>query len=257
MVFFVFVEHNRGEGFDSRTYYKNTAICKYNNNLLALFKSLQMKKLALLLLLFYVSVASAQRVVIKHQHYTTTFDEQLYYPVLVTWTLTASDICAKGTPKWIDRDSEKFAPDPVLPTYTNLKKYYAGNPGKWQQGHNCDADDNSCNAQEMKESFYYSNMTPQAPDLNEHRWAQLEKYTRTIAETTTVHVWCGAYGVQTTMGIVTVPKYCWKVLKYDDTEEIYVMPNDSSVMDHPFSYYKDITTIKKLRKATGLKLTGL
>lgn len=216
-----------------------------------------MKKLIFLLCLTYACIARAQQVTIPHLHYTTTFDEKLHYPVLVTWTLKASDVCPKGSAHWVDRSKYPFVADPKLPAFTNLRAYYKDNPGKWQQGHNCDADDNSCNPSEMAESFYYSNMTPQAPDLNEHRWAELEAYTRKLAATTTVQVWCGSYGQQTMMGPVSVPKYCWKILKYGNTEEVYLMPNDASVMQHPYTYYKTVATVADIRKATGLPLTGL
>ena len=215
-----------------------------------------MKKLFVVLFFFTAGFTYAQRVTLTRIHYTAIFDEKLGYPVLVTWTLKSSDICPKTSPKYVKR-LPTFSPDPTIPTFTNFKQYYQGNTGGWQQGHNCDADDNSCNPQEMKESFYYSNVTPQNGKLNEHRWEQLEKHTRDLAATTTVQIWCGSYGNQGTLGTITIPKYCWKILKYNNTEEVYIMPNDDSVMLHPYTYYSQNVSVATIRQATGLPLPGL
>lgn len=64
-----------------------------------------MKKLTIIFMLCAVASYAQQTVTIQHKHYTTTFSEVLLYPVLVTWTLIASDVHAKGTPHYIDRNA--------------------------------------------------------------------------------------------------------------------------------------------------------
>jgi len=222
-----------------------------------------MKKL-LLALLFLASSASSQTVIkIKHQRYTTAYNTQLNYPILVTWKITAANVCRKGTAGYVSRDSSRFVPDPRIPGLTNLQQYYDKdnpfNPHKWQRGHNCPANDNSCSKVQMDECHYFSNMTPQNASLNEHRWALLEAYASKLAKRTTVRVWCGSYGEIEKMGAVSVPKYCWKILKYGTSEEVYIFPNVDTVMRHPYGYYKQPTAagVARIRDSTGLLLRNL
>jgi DNA/RNA endonuclease G (NUC1) len=214
--------------------------------------------------LFAGTLCSAQVIVkVKHKRYTAAYNTQLMYPVLVTWTITAANVCKKGTAGYVNRDSSTFEPDPIIPQQTDLKKYYKSatlNPHKYQQGHNCPANDNTCNKKQMDECHYYSNMTPQNGNLNEHRWAFLEKHASDLAVAhNTVQVWCGAYGETEKMGPVSVPQYCWKIIKYGATEEVYIFPNTDTVMRHPWQYYKqpNVAGATTIRQKTGLILAGL
>jgi DNA/RNA endonuclease G (NUC1) len=222
-----------------------------------------MKKL-LIILVLYTSLAEAQVVTVKHARYTAAFSQTLLYPILVKWTITVNDVCKKGTYRYVSRDSSKFIPDPQIPLYTNLQKYYDSknsfNPHKWQRGHNCPANDNSCNKLQMDECHYFSNMTPQNEKLNQHRWALLEAYASKLASKYDVKVWCGSYGEIEKMGPISVPMYCWKIIKYNNKEEVYIFPNVDTVMRHKFDYYKSNVTaegVAKIRKNTGLILKGL
>lgn len=219
----------------------------------------------ILIFLLAGTICSAQVIVkVKHERYTAAYNTQLMYPILVTWTITDANVCKRGTATFIDRKKSKFAPDPLIPQFTDLKNYYdkdhGNNPHKWQQGHNCPANDNTCNKKQMDECHYYSNMTPQDGDLNEHRWALLEKHASDLAVAhNTVKVWCGSYGETEKMGPVSVPQYCWKIIKYGTTEEVYIFPNTDTVMRHPWQYYKqpNVAGAATIRQKTGLILAGL
>lgn len=215
-----------------------------------------MKKI-LLLILIYTSVAHAQdTITIHHQRYTTTFDTVLHYPVLVHWVVKASDLCDKSNAKRVERKSASFKPDPLLKKATNLQKYYTKNKGGYQRGHNINAADNSCNIQQMKESFYFSNMTPQTKELNEQVWGDLEDETRHLAKLYgQVEVWCGSYAYKEKMGAVTVPMFCWKILRYNGQKVAYIFPNHHDVNIHPFSFYK--TSIESIRSASNLRLSDI
>ena len=120
--------------------------------------------------------------------------------------------CSERIPR-----QKKFTPDPKHTDITNLAKDYR-NSG-YDRGHNMNADDNKCDADGMKECFYYSNMTPQPHSFNAGRWEDLEKLERTDATSLgKVIVTIGSVGKQETIGPdkVVVPKYMWKVLYFPD-----------------------------------------
>lgn len=212
-----------------------------------------MKKL-LILLCFISGLVNAQdTITIHHQRYTTTFDTILKYPVLVHWVVKASDLCEKGNPRRVERKGVPFKPDPQLNKHTNLQKYYTKNKGHYQRGHNMNAADNSCNIQQMKESFYFSNMTPQTKELNEDVWGDLEDETRRLAKLYgQVEVWCGSYAYKEKMGAVTVPMFCWKILKYNGQTVAYIFPNHHDVSTHPYTYYK--ASLESVKSAAKLQL---
>jgi len=211
-----------------------------------------MKKL-LLALLFYPVFAQAQDTIsLVHQRYTTTFDTVLLYPVKVHWIDSASNICNTSSSYHVKRTND-FKADPLLKKYTNLKRDYKLGSDRYDRGHNMDAADNSCNITQMHECFYFSNMTPQTKHLNEQTWEKLEEHTRKLAlQYGKVEVWCGSYGAIEKIGRVTVPAYCWKIIRYNSFVEAYLFPNIATVNKHPYTHYQ--TTINNIRESTNLQL---
>jgi DNA/RNA endonuclease G (NUC1) len=229
----------------------------FNNILLTLNKPYRMKKIILLIFLLPFFSKAQDTITIRHQRYTTTFNERLHYPVLVHWIVKSSDLCGTHDPRRVNREHASFTRDPSLPDYTNLQHYYSNNTGGYQRGHNMDAADNSCDLQQMKECFYFSNMTPQTSELNEDTWGDLEDYTRHMArQYGKVEVWCGSYGNSgILMGAVTVPAFCWKIIRYNGQAEAYIFPNTHSVNNFIFQNYKK--TVAVIRTASHLPLNGL
>jgi endonuclease G len=91
--------------------------------------------------------------------------------------------------------------------------------------------------QTMSESFYLSNMSPQAPGFNRGIWSTLESYVRTWAdENEEIYVVTGPVltGTYSTIGPdqVSVPEYFYKAildLKEPDVKGIgFILPNESS-----------------------------
>ncbi|MBE9584605.1 DNA/RNA non-specific endonuclease [Mucilaginibacter sp. JRF] len=210
--------------------------------------------LAVTCMLYSLCILAQDTVTVHHIRYSTTFDKTLRYPVLVHWIVTPSDICSPGEPRRIERKSASFRSDPQLRQYTLLQRYY--DKSGYQRGHNMNAADNSCDLQQMKESFYFSNMTPQTKELNENTWGDLEDDTRKLVEEYgKVEIWCGSYAFKEKMGIVTVPMFCWKIIKYGDITDAYIFPNHHFVNQHPYKFYK--TTVNSIREASKLILTKL
>jgi len=179
-----------------------------------------------------VCIAQTDTVRISHLKYITTFDTVLRYPVKVTWHLDSLDFrCNQHIAR-----SKNFETDPLLSAYTDLKSSYEHSG--YDQGHNMDANDNECSIQGMHESFYYSNMCPQLPELNRGVWKDLEDYTRQLAKKFKVMVICGSFGNLGKIGEVTIPEYCWKILEYEGKEDCYLMPNKKGVNQKHYSVYR-------------------
>src|SRR6185437_11329636 len=205
-----------------------------------------MKKLIIGLCLLSAFAHAQDTVSIVHTRYITAFDTKLRYPLRVHWTVTTQDVCGTHDPRRVARKDSYFKADPQLKVYTDLRKNYLNNPQGYERGHNMDAADNSCDLDQMKECHYFSNITPQTKELNEQVWGDLEDHTRRmVKEHGKVEVWCGSFGVKEMMGPVSVPKFCWKIIRYDGVEEAYIMPNEHSVNQHNYDFYQ--TTVADVR----------
>ena len=206
-----------------------------------------MKYLLSLLLLISFTVSAQDIVTITHKAYKTTYSKSKQYPVKVEWWLTkrmlGCDVKIKRT--------DNFQSDPRLPKETNLQQYYNGSG--YDRGHNFPAADASCDLTSMVESFFFSNMTAQTPQLNRGDWKMVEELTRIEAlQDDSVHVWTGAIGEIKKIGKMSVPKQCWKVIHVKKTNEwfAFLFENDQSNPDG-INYNKvDLSDIEKL---TGLK----
>jgi len=209
-----------------------------------------MKRFLLIFALLISTLSHAQldTIRLKHQNYTTVFDKGLKYPVLVEWWVTAANVsCTNPIPR-----KDNFAPDPLLPEYTNLAKDYI--KSGTDRGHMAPAADNQCLGQQaMNESFYFSNMSPQYGALNRGDWKTLEMTTRKLAvEMDSIRVWTGNVGVAKRIGRVAVPTQCWKVIyiKKTNTWKAYIVQNNTSKAD---GIENNEVTVAAVEKLTGLK----
>jgi endonuclease G len=196
-----------------------------------------------------LSVVNAQDTIrIKHTNYTSVYSTTLHYPIMVEWWETkANVVCAKKLAR-----KDKFAPDPLLPKYTNLGADYIGSG--FDRGHMCPAAINLCQTQSIQdECFYFSNMSAQYGSLNRGDWKTLETLTRqTAAIRDSVHVWCGNIGVLKKIGTTSVPKKCWKVVyvKSTNTWTAYIFNNDTT---KPNGISDNEVKLEIVEKLTNLK----
>ena len=203
-------------------------------------------KRLLLVITFLVSFSAySQTVVLKHKTYTATYDTQKNYPVLVEYWLTkAMLVCDTRIPR-----GNAFKPDPLLPKQTNLQSSYDGSG--YDRGHNMNAEDNRCDKIGMDESFYFSNMTPQVPQLNRGVWKSLETEVReTAAVADSVKVWMGSVGEQKVVGKLSIPIYCWKVIYIKKSGQYFawIFPN-AVPTDKNVKYYEvKVADVEKLSK---------
>jgi endonuclease G len=206
-----------------------------------------MKKCLLLSLILISFVSYSQDTVrIKHTNYITVFSKSLYYPVLVEWFVTKAKV---GCPTPLAR-KDNFKPDPQLVAETNIAANYVGSGT--DRGHNMPAAENLCQGAAVQdECFYYSNMTPQYHSLNAGDWKSLETLERQIAaDKDSVHVWCGSIGVAKKIGIVSVPKQCWKVIYVVKTKEYQAYLFDNTT-NRPSGLHSHLVTVEDITKLTG------
>ena len=202
--------------------------------------------IVLLSLLFLSSSQTKNEFVLKHTNYTSTFSISKKYPVMVEWWLTKAMV---SCPTPLKR-KDNFKPDPLLPQHTDIAKDYVGSG--YDRGHMMPAADNLCQTQLVQdESFYFSNMSAQTPQLNRGDWKSLETFTREESKIKdSIHVWVGNVGEIKKIGRVSVPKYCWKVIyiKKENKWIAYLFENNTS---NPDGFKNNEVTLKEITSLTG------
>jgi endonuclease G len=209
-----------------------------------------MKKVLSLVALLVISVTlfSQDVVVLKHTNYTAHYSKSKKYPVMVEWWETKAKVACEKPLARVD----KFRPDPLLVSETDLEDDYKGSG--YDRGHLMPAKSNQCQTPEVQnECFYFSNMAAQTHRLNAGDWKSLEVLTRDIAaKEDSVHIWAGNIGEIKRIGKVAVPKQCWKVVYTKKSNEwmAFIFENDLSNPDGINNNKVDLIDVEKL---TGLK----
>jgi len=106
---------------------------------------------------------------LAHTYYTLSYSETNKQAEWVAYYLTPASI--NGSQK----RSSKFLADPLI---SNPLKPGSYTKSGYDRGHLCPAADMKLNAISMTESFYMSNMSPQAPSFNRGIWFKLEDKVR-------------------------------------------------------------------------------
>ena len=150
---------------------------------------------------------------IRHEGYTLRYDENLKNPVWVAYPLLAYEITGNA-----DREGTSFVPDPAVQGGTALPSDYIRSG--YDRGHQAPAGDFKYSQRMMTQSFYMSNVAPQAPQFNRGIWKSLEEQVRAWAlRDGGLYVVTGPVlrdGLPTIGRIneVAVPEYFYKVLLY-------------------------------------------
>lgn len=166
-------------------------------------------------------------IIIKHAGFTLNYAETFEQAAWVAYELTGLETYAKF------KRSDKFMPDPAIKTKSADHADYAGSG--YDRGHLAPAADMGWSLSTMKESFYYSNMSPQNKSFNRGIWKNLENQVR---------VWAREYEA---VYVVTGP-----VL----TPDLPVIgPNKVAVPDYYYKVILDYTLPEK--KAIGFILPNL
>jgi DNA/RNA endonuclease G (NUC1)/PKD repeat protein len=198
---------------------------------------------------------------------------------------TASYNRNRGTPNWVSYDLDAthfgsedrcdcFTSDPALPPefthYTTADYTGAGAFHGYgiDRGHLARSFDRTSASLDNAFTFYFTNIVPQAADLNQGPWAVMESFLGDLArfQNKEVYIIAGVAGNKGTLkneGKIVIPASTWKVaviLPRDhglndihspqDLEVIAViMPNDPGVRDVDWRTYK--TAVDAIEAATG------
>ena len=204
---------------------------------------------------------------------------------------SASYSAARGTPNWVSYNLEAthFGPedrcdcftfDPALPAsvarYTTADYTGAGTFAGYgiDRGHLARSFDRTSGSLDNATTFYFTNIIPQAADLNQGPWAVLEDSLGKLARNANreVYVITGVAGNGGTVkgeGKIVLPTSVWKVAivmprdqglanvtSYADVDVYAVnMPNVPGVRNQPWTLYK--TTIDAIESISGYDLLAL
>ena len=204
---------------------------------------------------------------------------------------TASYNPTRGSPNWVsyEIDPTHFGPedrcdcftfDPALPAsfthYTTADYTGAGAFHGFgiDRGHLARSFDRTSASLDNAFTFYFSNIVPQAADLNQGPWAALENVLGDLArfQNREVYIVAGVAGNQGTIkneGKIVIPASTWKVAvilphdqgladvhDYTNVEVIAVnMPNQAGVRNVPWETYK--TTVDAIEALSGYDLLAL
>lgn len=109
--------------------------------------------------------------IIRYEGYTVSYNVDYKLANWVFWELTSGEALSKQ-----EERSGKFAPDPSLKGKTAMNEDYSRSG--YDRGHLAPAGDMKWSMKSMQQSFYYSNIAPQNPRLNQGIWNNLENRCR-------------------------------------------------------------------------------
>lgn len=156
-----------------------------------------------------VMTAPRKGQIIRHTGYTVSYNENLRLPNWVAYELTRQE--TQGNVQRTDR----FIADPQVKGVIATNADYTRSG--YDKGHMAPAADMKWSVTAMKESFYFSNMCPQHPELNRRKWKDLEEKIRdwAIADSAIIII-CGPIVEDSAQKIgknrVVVPQKFFKVI---------------------------------------------
>jgi DNA/RNA endonuclease G (NUC1) len=204
---------------------------------------------------------------------------------------TASYNRIRGTPNWVSYDLEAthfgpedrcdcFTTDPLLPSsfpsYTTADYTGAGTFHGYgiDRGHLARSFDRTSASLDNATTFYFSNIIPQAADLNQGPWANMENDLGNLArfENKEVYIIAGPAGSKGTIkneGKITIPTSVWKVAvimprdqgleDVDDVSDLEIIaviaPNEPGVRNVDWKVWK--TTVDAVEALSGYDLLAL
>jgi DNA/RNA endonuclease G (NUC1) len=204
---------------------------------------------------------------------------------------TASYNAARGSPNWVSYDLDAahfgaedrcdcFTMDPDLPAsfaqistddYTGAGTFHGYGIDR---GHMVRSFDRTTGSLDNARTYLFSNVVPQAADMNQGPWANLENDLGDLARLQGREVYiitgpAGNRGTLKNLGRVVIPDSTWKVAvilphdaglssisDYRDLEVIAVnMPNDPGIRNVDWNTYR--TTVDAIETLTGYDLLAL
>jgi endonuclease G, mitochondrial len=116
----------------------------------------------------YLPAIGSNDQIVRHLSYTLRYREQYEQADWVAYKLTSDEATA-----YLSREGNQFVPDPLVKTGSAVTTDYMRSG--YDRGHLAPAGDFNLSADEKRESFYMSNMSPQVADFNRGIWSNLEQ----------------------------------------------------------------------------------
>lgn len=208
---------------------------------------------------------------IRRDQFTSSWNDALGTPNWVSYNLDLTHFGAE------DR-CDCFTYDPLAPggVYTTADYTGAGAVAGYSidRGHLARSFDREAGSLDNATTYYFSNIIPQAADLNQGPWAVMENYLGNLAQVQNreVYIIAGVFGSKGTIkneGRITIPDSVWKVAvimprdqgienidDYQDLEVVAViMPNDAGVRNVNWESYK--RTVDDVEALTGYDILAL
>ena len=201
-----------------------------------------------------VALDTSALVRIYHRAYTVAFQTHWHQPRWVAYQLTRAEV-GGGEPR------RKFTPDPAIASMTALDAYYK-NSG-FDRGHLAPAADMAFDTEAMKQSFYFSNVSPQVPSFNRGIWKQLEERVRAwAARYDSLYIATGPLFLQEdtayVKGYLPVPSHFYKALLVHSQGRwqavAFCLPQSAGRAD---SYWHYSLTVDSLQRVSGLDFFSL
>jgi endonuclease G len=209
----------------------------------------------------------------RKQYYALAYNNSKGTPNWVSWCLQKSDL--GPAPR------AQFYPDPDLPrSFKHVVPHDYSESG-FDRGHMCPSGDRTSSPEAVNATFAMTNIIPQAPNVNQKAWADLEDYCRDIVKKHHSVLYIvsgpegrggeGSMGPAETIahGKVTVPAKCWKVVAVvdggaggaggpEDVAKIgprtrligVIMPNEQSV-GHGWAKFR--VSVQEVETLTGYR----
>lgn len=193
--------------------------------------------------------------IIHHAYYTLSYSEKHEQAEWVAYRLTRREL----EQPWLERGNN-FRPDPMAETGSATPDDYR-NSG-YDRGHLVPAADRAFNEEAMDETFFMSNISPQAKNFNKGIWRELEELTRSWAKRDgQLYVVTGPVLALKPKGQigengVSVPAAFYKVLLDLDEPQVkaigFIIPNEVSF--EPL--YKFAMPVDRVEEVTGIDFFG-
>ena len=181
--------------------------------------------------------------------YVTSYNNSKLIPNWSSWQLNKD---------WLGNAPRRndFRPDPALPKGWYQVRSSDYNNSGYDRGHMTPAADRDNISKNISATFLMTNIVPQTPDNNQGPWAQLENYSRRLAQQgKELYIVSGGYGNTRSIGKgnvkITVPDRVWKVIVVMDKMELNAsdvtantriiaidMPNQQGIKDTDWRKYR-------------------
>ncbi|MFY7990881.1 MAG: DNA/RNA non-specific endonuclease [Fluviicola sp.] len=189
--------------------------------------------------------------VIQHSGFSLGYSEYNEQATWVSYVLLPEE-CGGD-----EERSSSFYPDPKVSTGSATNEDYKGSG--YDRGHLAPAGDMGYSAKTMRESFYYSNMSPQNPSFNRGIWKKLEGQVRDWAKNGDTLLIITGPVLSDSLKLdsigpngVRIPKAYYKVIVKRTSQGFsgigFVLPNEAS--SEALNTF--VVTIDAVEKMTGL-----